>query len=99
MLYYLQVVQNEKRGCLCVKNANLVFYNGKLVNLYQFSEEHPEYSLFVIKGTWFEAALFVAVLGDNINDTDEALQYSYSDDDFDVVEKYDLNLGKVGGLL
>ena len=70
-----------------MENANLVYYNGKSVNLYKFSEQHPEYSLFVIKGTWYEAMLFVAVLGCDINDTDEALKYSYTDSDFDVVEK------------
>ena len=79
--------------------SNLLFYDGKPVNLYKFSEQHPDYSLFVIKGTWYEATLFLAVEGNNISDTDEALRYSYTDKEFDVVEKYDLNLGRVGGLL
>ena len=78
---------------------NLVYYDGEAVNLYEFSKNHPEYSLFVIKGTWYEAMLFLAVLGNDIIDTDEALKYSYTDHDFDVVEKYDLNLGRVGGLV
>lgn len=82
-----------------MNQSNLVHYQGEAVNLYKFSETHPEYSMFVIKGTWYDAMLFLAVLGDNISDTDEALKYSYTDSDFDVVEKYDLNLGRVGGLL
>ena len=80
-------------------NSKLLFYNGKSVNLYNFSKEHPEYSLFVIKGTWYEAALYAAVIGTDIEDTDRALEYSYTDGEFDVVDKFDLELERVGGLL
>ncbi|MBQ7588125.1 MAG: hypothetical protein IJT37_08900 [Lachnospiraceae bacterium] len=82
-----------------MKKTKLIYYNGELVNLYKFSEQHPELSLFVIKGTWYEALLYAAVEGNDVKDTDEALKYSYTDQDFDVVEKYDLNIGRVGGLL
>ena len=80
-------------------NPRVLFFNGEAVNLYRFSKEHPEFSLFVIKGTWYNASLFAAVIGDDINDTDQALNFSYSDTDFDVVDKNDLNIGKVGGFI
>ncbi len=79
--------------------SKVLCYDGKAVNLYKFSEEHPEYSMFVIKGTWYEALLYVAVIGADIEDTDRALEYSYTDRDFDVVDKFELNLGRVGGIL
>ena len=82
-----------------MQDSKVLYYNGELVNLYKFSEEHPEYTLFVIKGTWYEAALYAAVEGSEREDTDKALKYSYTDKDFDVVEKYDLIIGRVGGLL
>lgn len=82
-----------------MNNTNIIHYDGKPVNLYHFSDQHPEFSLFVIKGTWYNAYLYLAVSGDNVEDTDEALSYSYSSDDYDVVDKMDLNLGRVGGLL
>ena len=82
-----------------INSMKLLYYNGEIVNLYQFSREHPEFRLFVIKGSWYEAALYAAVVGTAVEDTDQALKYSYTDKSFDVVDKYDLNLGKVGGLL
>ncbi len=74
-------------------------YDGISVNLYLFSKEHPDFSLFVIKGTWYEATLYAAVEGNDPEDTDEALKISYTDKEYDVIEKYDLNLGKAGGFL
>lgn len=90
--------KNLHKGMI-MQNPRLIYYNGELVNLYKFSDQHPEYSLFVIKGSWYEASLFAAVEGSDRNDTDEALRFSYTDKDYDVVEKYDLNLGRVGGLI
>ncbi|MBO4394825.1 MAG: hypothetical protein J5819_00575 [Eubacterium sp.] len=69
-----------------IKDSKLLYYNGEVVNLYQFSREHPEFSLFVIKGSWYEAALYAAVIGGAVEDTDQALKYSYTDKSFDVVD-------------
>ena len=58
-----------------MEGTKLIYYNGEIVNLYKFSEQHPEFTLFVIKGTWYEALLFAAVEGNDVSDTDAALKY------------------------
>ncbi len=57
-----------------MENERVIKYNGKPVNLYLFSKAHPDFSLFVIKGTWYDAFLYAAVKGNNLEDTDEALK-------------------------